>query len=613
VKRLSRLSISTPDKSQAIVDGLYENLKHRIEVAPQGNCPVELTDAFLRLCLAQSCGKCVPCRIGLTQLSALMEKVLEGQGTEQDLMILEKAARAIVDAADCTIGREAAKMVLECLKGFRDDFASHLTTGRCMSNFSAVPCTTFCPAHVDIPGYIALVHEGRYGDAVRLIREDNPFPSVCGLICEHPCESHCRRNIMDASVNIRGLKRVAVERAGHVDAPKCAPATGKTVAVIGGGPTGLTAAYFLALMGHSVTVYEKHKKFGGMLRYGIPRYRLPAQFLDEDINVILSTGITAYTDVEIGKDITFNQLQEQFDAVYIAIGAHSYKKLHIPGEDAPNVMSAVQLLGAMGDEEPVDMTGKRVVVVGGGNVAMDACRTALRLGAKSVRCVYRRRQEDMTALSAEIEGAISEGVELVTLKAPVEILTDETGAAKALVVQPQIPGAYRGGRPAPVNADAPKEELACDLVIIAIGQAIEFGHFAECGISASRAGTLQADTSGAVAGANGIYAGGDCASGPATVIKAIEAGKTAAANIDEYFGLHSQIEFDVEVPHAVSMLKEACGRCNMTDRPAAERIHDFALIENVMTDEQARQECSRCLRCDHYGYGSFRGGRKTAW
>ncbi len=610
---MSRLSIYTPDKSQAIVDGLYENLQHRIEVAPQGNCPVELTDAFLRLCMAQSCGKCVPCRIGLDQLSVLVEKILEGEGTEQDMTILEKAARVIVDSADCAIGREAAKTVLECLKGFRDDFMSHLTTGRCMSNFSAVPCVSFCPAHVDIPGYIALVQEGRYDDAVRLIREDNPFPSVCGLICEHPCESHCRRNIVDASVNIRGLKRVAVERAGHVDAPQCAPPTGRTVAVIGGGPTGLTAAYYLALMGHSVTVYERRRKFGGMLRYGIPRYRLPEKFLDEDINVILSTGITAYTGVEIGKDITFSEIQEKFDGVYIAIGAHSYKKLHIPGEDAKNVLSAVEFLGAMGDDEPIDMSGKNVVVIGGGNVAMDASRTALRLGAKSVRVVYRRRQEDMTALAAEIEGAISEGVELMTLKAPVSILTDDGGAARALMVKPQIPGEYKRGRPAPADADLPEEEIACDAVVVAIGQAIEFSHFAEAGIGASQAGTLQADTSGAVAGANGIYAGGDCASGPATVIKAIEAGKTAAANIDEYFGFHTRIPFDVEVPAAVSRLRAACGRCNMTDRPASERIHDFELIENCMTDEQAHQECSRCLRCDHFGYGSFRGGRKAAW
>ena len=477
------MSIYTPDKSQSIVDNLYENLQHRIQVAPQGNCPVELTDAFLRMCLAQSCGKCTPCRIGLTQLSALMEKIMEGEGTQQDLMILEKASHAIVDSADCAIGREAARAVLEALQGFRDDFMSHVSTGRCMSSFAAVPCVSNCPAHVDIPGYIALVREGNYADAVRLIREDNPFPSVCGLICEHPCENHCRRNIMDASVNIRGLKRVAVEKAGHVDAPPCLPSTGRSVCVIGGGPTGLTAAYFLALMGHSVTVYERRKKFGGMLRYGIPRYRLPAKFLDEDIEVILSTGIKAYTGVEIGKDISFQEIQESFDSIYIAIGAHSYKSLGIPGEDAKNVISAVQLLGKMGDEEPVNLTGMNVVVVGGGNVAMDASRTALRLGAKSVKVVYRRRQQDMTALSAEILGAIAEGVELVTLMAPVEILKDESGAAYAVKVKPQIPGEYRGGRPAPRNADLPEEEIPADVVVVAIGQAIEFGHFAEAGIS----------------------------------------------------------------------------------------------------------------------------------
>ena len=610
---MSRLSIYTPDKSQSIVDNLYENLQHRIQVAPQGNCPVELTDAFLRMCLAQSCGKCTPCRIGLTQLSALMEKILEGEGTAQDLMILEKASHAIVDSSDCAIGREAARTVLECIRGFRDEFLSHVNTGRCLSSFAAVPCVSNCPAHVDIPGYISLVREGRYADAVRLIREDNPFPSVCGLICEHPCENHCRRNIMDSSVNIRGLKRVAVERAGHVDAPPCLPPTGRTVAVIGGGPTGLTAAYFLALMGHSVTVYERRRKFGGMLRYGIPRYRLPAEALDEDINVILSTGIKAYTGVEIGKDIDFAEIQEKFDGVYIAIGAHSYKTLGIPGESAKNVISAVQLLGKMGDEEDIDLTGMNVVVIGGGNVAMDASRTAVRLGAKSVKVVYRRRKQDMTALANEISGAVAEGVELVTLMAPVEILTDASGAACAVKVKPQIPGEYRGGRPAPKNADLPEEEIAADVVVVAIGQAIEFGHFAEAGISASKAGTLQADKSGAVAGANGIYAGGDCASGPATVIKAIEAGKTAAANIDEYLGFHTELPFDIDIPSARSKMRSACGRCNMTDRPAAERVNDFDLIENCMTDEQAHQECSRCLRCDHFGYGSFRGGRKTAW
>jgi NADPH-dependent glutamate synthase beta subunit-like oxidoreductase len=467
---------------------------------------------------------------------------------------------------------------------------------------------TSCPAHVDIPGYIALVKAGRYADAVRLIREDNPFPSVCGLICEHPCEDHCRRNIVDTSINIRGLKRAAIENAGHVDAPKCLPKTGKSVAVIGGGPTGLTCAYYLALMGHSVTVFERQKKFGGMLRYGIPRYRLPSSYLDEDINVILSTGIDARTGVDVGKDITFEEIMESYDGVYIAIGAHSYKMPGIPGENSEGVISAVELLRAMGDDEPMDLKGKNVCVIGGGNVAMDACRTAIRLGAASVKCIYRRRQSDMTALPAEINGAMAEGVELVTLVSPVRVNADENGRVVSLVVQPQIPGDYKNGRPTPRNSSADEIEIPCDIVIAAIGQAIDFGNFIECGIP-EKLGKFQTESTGAVAGKNGIYAGGDCASGPATVIKAIQAGKTAAANLDEYFGFHSQIANEIDIPAAGFRFKDACGRCNMTDRSPADRIKDFELIENSMTLEEAAQECARCLRCDHYGCGAFRGGR----
>ena len=605
---MSRLMIQTPGKAERTVEGLYHDLERRIAVAPSGNCPVELTGAFLRLCLAQSCGKCVPCRVGLVKMSEIIDKILNGDATEDDLETLEYSARSISDTADCAIGHEAARIIFDGFAAFRDDYLSHIHHGRCISSFAAVPCVTNCPAHVDIPGYISLVRAGRYADAVRLIREDNPFPSVCGLICEHPCEHHCRRNIVDTSVNIRGLKRAAIENAGTVPPPAPLPDTGKRVAVIGGGPTGLTCAYFLRLMGHSVTVYERRKRFGGMLRYGIPRYRLPAEYLDADIDAILSTGVEAHTGVDIGKDISFEQIIEDFDGVYIAIGAHSYKMPGIPGEDAEGVISAVELLRGMGDDEPMDLTGKRVCVIGGGNVAMDACRTALRLGAKSVRCVYRRRREDMTALEEEIAGATEEGVELVTLSAPVRVNTDEAGRVTGLVVQPQMPGDYSRGRPAPKKADAPEKELECDLIIAAIGQAIDFGNLREAGVP-EKMGKLQTENTGEVAGKNGVYAGGDCASGPATVIMAIQAGKIAAANLDEYFGYHTDVFQDIEIPTQDFHFKTACGRCNMTERPPLERVGDFALVENSMSAEEAQQECSRCLRCDHFGYGGFRGGR----
>ena len=606
---MSRLQIQMPGKAERTVSELYHDLERRIAVAPSGNCPVELSGAFLRLCLAQSCGKCVPCRVGLNKMSELVDKILDGKGTEDDLDTLEYTAKSISDTADCDIGHEAAQIISDGFAAFKDDYLSHIRNGRCISSFAAVPCVTNCPAHVDIPGYIALVKEGRYADAVRLIREDNPFPSVCGLICEHPCEEHCRRNIVDASVNIRGMKRAAIENAGVVPAPKCLPPTGKRVCVIGGGPTGLTAAYFLALMGHSVTVYERRKKFGGMLRYGIPRYRLPASYLDADIDAILSTGIETHLNVDVGKDILFEDIMEKFDGVYIAIGAHSYKMPGIPGEDSKGVMSAVELLRAMGDDEPVDFKGKRVCVIGGGNVAMDACRTALRLGAKSVQCVYRRTVKDMTALPAEIAGAEAEGVEMVTLMAPVRVNADANGNVTGLVVQPQMLGDYSRGRPAPKNADAPEVELPCEVVVAAIGQAIDFGNLREAGVP-EKMGKLQTENTGEVAGKNGVYAGGDCASGPATVIKAIQAGKIAAANLDEYFGYHTDVSQDISIPQVDYRFKDACGRCNMRDRAPLERVKDFNLIENSLTLEEVQKECTRCLRCDHFGYGAFRGGRQ---
>ena len=606
---MSRLQIQTPRQSERTVAELYRDLERRIAVAPTGNCPVELTGAFLRLCLAQSCGKCVPCRVGLSKMSEIIDKILDGKGSEDDLDTLEYSAKSIADTADCAIGHEAAQIISNGFAAFKDDYLSHIEHGRCISSFAAVPCVTNCPAHVDVPGYIALVGSGRYADAVRLIREDNPFPSVCGLICEHPCESHCRRNIVDTSVNIRGLKRAAIENAGKVPAPQCLPPTGKRVCVIGGGPTGLTCAYFLALMGHSVTVYERRKQFGGMLRYGIPRYRLPNEYLDADIDVILSTGIEAHTGVEVGTDVKFEDIMEEYDGVYIAIGCHSHKMPGIPGEDAVGVIPAVDLLRRMGDGEMPDFTGKRVCVIGGGNVAMDACRTAVRLGAKRVQCVYRRRQKDMTALSNEISGAAAEGVEMVTLAAPVRVSTDENNNVTGLVIKPQIPGDYSRGRPVPKNADLPEAELPCDVVIVAIGQAIDFGNFVTAGIP-EKMGRFQTERSGEVSGQNGVYAGGDCASGPATVIMAIQAGKIAAANLDEYFGFHSDISQEIEIPRAGYRFRNACGRSNMRDRPPEWRKQDFELIEESLPLQEVRQECTRCLRCDHYGYGAFRGGRQ---
>ena len=609
---MSRLRITPWENSQRTVDDLYADMERRISAAPCGNCPVELTSAFLKLCLAQSCGKCVPCRIGLDRLAALLDQLLDGQGSQADLDTILRTAQSIVDSADCAIGFEAAQMVLDGYVAFQDDYLAHVTQGSCTANFKSVPCVELCPAHVDVPGYISLVGEERYDDAIRLIRKDNPFPSVCGLVCEHPCEPHCRRTIVDSPLNIRGIKRFAVDHAGEVPAPPRAPSSGKTVAIVGGGPSGLTAAYFLSLMGHTVTVFERKPKLGGMLRYGIPSYRLPGSYLDRDIDTILSTGVSVRVNCEVGTDVTLEELRRDYDSLYLAIGASLHKGLGIPGEDAKGVLSAIEMLDITIRSVKPDFTGKHVVVVGGGNVAMDATRTAVRLGAASVKCVYRRRISDMTALPEEIEGAMAEGCEVLPLKAPVRIETDDDGAVTALVVQPQVIGEVRGGRPAPRKADQPEERIACDVVLMAVGQVVDSKSFAQAGVPTDHNNIVTADD-GSVPGLEGVFSGGDCVSGPATVILAIEAGKVAAASIDEYLGFHTDISANLDIPPAPFRLKHATGRVDLTEREANWRKNDFELMENCMSEQEMAQECSRCLRCDHYGHAGFKGGRLIKW
>ena len=612
---MSRLDIKTQNRAQTVVDNLYRDVERRIAASPPGLCPVDMSLAFLKLCHAQSCGKCVPCRIGLGQLSLLIEQVVDGTATMETLAIIEKTARSIVNTADCAIGRDAARLVVDGLEGFRDDYVEHICHHRCLAGLEIpVPCVNLCPAGVDIPGYMALVGAGRCDDAIRLIRKDNPFPTACAYICEHPCEARCRRRMIDDAINIRGLKRYAVDHSGVVPNPPCAPPTGKKVAVIGGGPSGLSCAYYLALMGHSVTIYEERKQLGGMLRYGIPSYRFPRKLLDREIESILSTGIQVYTGMTVGKDIWLEKLQHEYDCVYIAIGAHQDKKVGIPGEDSRNVMSAVVMLRAIGDNNMPNFHGKQVVVIGGGNVAMDVVRSSIRLGADKVTCVYRRRTEDMTALPDEIEGALAEGAELMTLAAPVRIESDENHVARALWVQPQIIGEVgKDGRPRPNKADLPEQRIPADVIVVAIGQGIEMQGFEQAGVPIKRGGTFVAALSGQVGDKDNLFAGGDCVTGPATAIRAIAAGKVAAANIDEHLGFRHEIEVDIDIPAPRLNNRAPHGRINTTEREACDRKCDFEDIECGLTEEGALAEASRCLRCDHFGYGIFRGGRNNKW
>ena len=590
---MERFIIRHDDEAEIIVEGILRDLELRVLASPPDMCPVSVASVFMKQCGAQTCGKCVPCRIGLARMEDLIEEVLDGNGGEELVDLIHDTAVNIVQSADCAIGCEAADLVLKGMHAFRDDYIAHATGQGCIIHDRIpIPCVSRCPANIHIPGYIALVREGRFDDAVRLIRKDNPFPAVCGLICEHPCEKRCRRTMLGDAVNIRGLKRYATENAGDVPAPKPLPPTGKKVAVVGAGPSGLTAAYYLSLMGHEVTVYERRSQAGGMLRYGIPAYRLPRKILEDEINTILSTGAELKTGMSLGANLTFDELEAEYDSIYISIGAHGSKSLGAPGESFEGVFSAIELLGRIGDNHYPDIKGKEVVVIGGGNVAMDATRTAKRLGAATVTCVYRRRVGDMTAMQEEVKGAMAEGCEIIPMYAPIAIEGDKKEKVTGLKIQRQMAGPLdKSGRPAPIPIDGDYKLIPADVVILAIGQDVEREHL-DHPTPSSKKGT--------------IFYGGDCASDPATVILAIAAGKQAATMIDRDLGFDHELEIDVDIPKAKIRNKQQLGRANMTEREALKRARDLDDIENSYCEAEAMQEADRCLRCDHFGFGGFR-------
>ena len=608
---MARLSVAPRAKDDAKFATFLDEYERRVEAMPPGMCAVAMQLDLLRAGGCQTCGKCVPCREGIAHIETLLEEVL-AFGVEPDVLDEIRAQATVVrDTADCAIGWHAAEVLLAGLSMFKEEFESHVKQGKCREGVAqTVPCETLCPAHVNVPAYIALAGSGDYAGAIGMVRKDNPFPTACAFVCEHPCEKRCRRTLIDAPINIRGIKKFAVDQLAADQVPTPAPAapTGKKVAIVGGGPSGLTCAYFCVLMGHEVHVLEMRKQLGGMMRYGIPAYRFPRERLDEDIRAIVSAGnVTVHTECRIDAE-GMRRLSEEYDAVYVAIGAQGGKTLKLDGADAEGVMSAVDLLTKIGDDDYPDFTGKNVVVVGGGNVAMDCARTSVRAGAASVTVAYRRRLEDMTALRAEIDSAMQEGVEMMTLQAPDHIEV-ENGQAVALYTQPQFIGPVKRGRPAPQRADKPLVRVPADVVLIAVGQDIESAPFEEAGMQADRTYFEADDGLKSVGSLDNVFVGGDCQVGPKTVIIAIGAGKVAARNIDDYLGFNHELDCGVEVPPAAANWRQPCGRVNIVERPARERKGDFDAVEVEMSAEEAFQEARRCLRCDHFGCGVLDEGR----
>ncbi len=612
---MGRLSIATQAKADAGINSFVEEFERRVQAMPPGTCPIAVQLSLLQAAEAQTCGKCTPCSHGIPRMEKLIKRVLNYEADESVIKELRAAATLLRDTADCAVGYDAGSQILTGLDLFAEEYASHINDHVCAQGTKqTVPCVTLCPAHVNIPAYIGLVREGDCAGAIKMIRKDNPFPTACAMVCEHPCEARCRRTIIDAPLNIRGIKKYAVDTipADKVPVPERAASTGKKVAIVGGGPSGLTCAYFLSLMGHDVEVFEMHKSLGGMMRYGIPAYRFPRDRIDEDIRAILSVGgIEAHLNHKV-DDAEMRQLSQDFDAVYVAVGAQGGKTLDIEGVNSEGVMSAVSLLERIGDGDYPDFSGKNVVVIGGGNVAMDCARTSVRAGAQNVTVVYRRRLEDMTALEEEVHAALAEGVEMVSLQAPVRIESNEAGAVTGLVCQPQRIGPVKNGRPAPLAASKPEVVVKADIILIAVGQEIQSAPFEEFGMKAQRTRFvadefLQAD------GFDNIYVGGDCQTGPKTVIMAIAAGKVAARNIDDLLGFNHELDCGAEVPPARPNDRTPYGRVAVPERPVRYRRCDNKHVELPMTDEEAAQESSRCLRCDVYGIGALTGRELEQW
>ncbi|MCR5238343.1 MAG: FAD-dependent oxidoreductase [Lachnospiraceae bacterium] len=595
------------------IDVILRKFKSRMTSYPPGMCPLALYRSLLQISMNQSCGKCVPCRDGLHEVDYLLKTVLKGDATMDTLDLIEKKCRMIAETADCAVGVVGANLILDSLDQFADEYESHIKYRECSENKNqTIPCVTLCPAHVDVPGYIALIKEGRYADAVKVIRRRNPFPTACAMVCEHPCENKCRRALVDASLNIRGLKKYAVDQAAAdtVPTPVKNVKTGKTISIVGGGPSGLTAAYYLALMGHEVELYEEHEKLGGMLRYGIPEYRLPKERLDQDIKAILGAGdIKVHYNTKIGRDITFGEIRQKSDAVYIGIGAQLGNRMPMENADAKNVIPAADFLQEVAHGKARDLTGKKVVLIGGGNVAMDAARTAVRLNAESIH-VFTRKMDDYTALRDEITGAMQEGVRFRTLLSFLNIEADnDTNEVRAVWLQPEILAEYdENGMMTTEHSSEYPYRFKCDLLILGVGQRSDVADFEKEGVPVER-GRVIADETCMVSDMDGVFSGGDCVTGPSTAINAIAAGQVAAYNIDEYLGYHHKTEDDTQIPPAYPNPCVATGRAEIMEMDPFERKTNFEGIMLSMTYEEAMRESGRCLRCDHYGCGVMEGGR----
>ena len=489
---------------------------------------------------------------------------------------------------------QARKVALELLMSDHD--------GDCLG-----PCRLACPAGTDCQAYVKQVALGNTREAVRIVKEKLPLPASIGHVCPHPCERDCRRNLVEEPISIALIKRyMSMAELGKADAwkPEKAAPSGKRVGIIGGGPAGLTAAYYLALKGHDVTLTEQMPQMGGMLRYGIPQYRLPKAVVDAEVADIAAVGVKMENGVKLGKDISFADYRAKFDAVILAIGAWKSSPLGCKGEELQGVYGGIDFLRSVALHDPLPV-GKNVAIVGGGNTAMDACRTAVRLGAENVYVIYRRTQKEMPAAADEIEEAMEEGVTFKFLTNPAELL-GEDGKVKQVKLQVMELGEPdASGRRSPVPVEGKFEYLDVDSVIAAIGQKVDPSGF---DVELNRKGIISADETTFRTNLEGVFAVGDATNKGADIaIAAIGEGNKAADVVDSY--LRGAI-----VPYRKPFVskrnldkdyfadRERKPRVHIVNRPAEERKHDFEPINTGFTPEEAMKEASRCLECGCHDY-----------
>ena len=581
-------------------------------VMDEDTCMVDVARFFIEFVQEESCGKCVPCRVGTRRMLEILERICEGKGEEGDIERLIELGNFIKTSSLCGLGQTAPNPVLSTIRHFRHEYEEHIRDRHCAAGVCAglvrAPCLSACPAGVDVPGFVSLVGDKRYAEALRLHREKNPFASVCARVCFHTCEDKCRRASLDEPVSIRGVKRFMVDQEVTIQVPDVhenAANAAKKVAVVGAGPAGMACAYFLARLGYKPDVFEAEPRPGGMLVQAIPAYRLPREELAREVRMIEHLGVNLETGRALGRDFTLADLRAKgYEAVFLAVGAALGVTLEMPGSDAQGVTEAMQFLRQYNIRGSVPV-GKRVAVIGGGNAAIDAARTAIRLGAESVTVLYRRTREEMPAYAEEIEEALQEGVTLRTLINP-ESFDVKNGKVTGVRCHPMKLGEFdRSGRRRPEDAaEAGCEVIPVDQVIMAIGQALDVKALAgEIEVERSARGWVKADPRTGATALPWLFAGGDAVTGPSSVVEAIAAGERTAVAIDKMLsgaehpfwrGYHDAgAGFD---PNADPVMY---ARERLHTIPLEKRRQNFTEVEQPWNEATAVRQARRCLRCDY--------------